>query len=54
MPERLLALLNASAPEHSPELWYGMPTYAEDGKMVCFFQSSHMFKTRCATLGCGA
>jgi uncharacterized protein YdhG (YjbR/CyaY superfamily) len=51
MAERLHALIKASAPILSPRTWYGMPAYAKDGKVVCFFQSSHKFKTRYATLG---
>jgi hypothetical protein len=49
--ERLHALIKASAPALSPRLWYGMPAYARDGKVVCFFQSAQRFKTRYATLG---
>ena len=49
--ERLHALIKASAPALSPRLWYGMPAYTKDGKVVCFFQSAHKFKTRYATLG---
>ncbi|HTU18090.1 MAG TPA: DUF1801 domain-containing protein [Gemmataceae bacterium] len=49
--ERLHAILKASAPALSPRLWYGMPAYARDGKVVCFFQSAQKFKTRYATLG---
>ncbi len=49
--ERLHAIVKASAPSLSPRTWYGMPAYAKDGKVVCFFQSSHKFKTRYATLG---
>lgn len=49
--ERLHAIIKASAPELSPRLWYGMPAYARDGKVVCFFQSAQKFKTRYATLG---
>jgi uncharacterized protein YdhG (YjbR/CyaY superfamily) len=49
--KRLHAVIKASAPALSPKLWYGMPAYAKDGKIVCFFQSSHKFKTRYATLG---
>ena len=49
--ERLHAIINASAPALSPKLWYGMPAYAKDGKVVCFFQSAQKFKTRYATLG---
>jgi len=51
MAERLHALIKASAPALSPKLWYGMPAYARDGKIVCFFQSAAKFKTRYATLG---
>lgn len=49
--ERLHALILASAPALSPKLWYGMPAYAKDGKVVCFFQNAQKFKTRYATLG---
>ena len=49
--ERLHALITASTPALSPRLWYGMPAYAKDGKVVCFFQSAQKFKTRYATLG---
>ncbi len=49
--ERLHALIKASAPALTPRLWYGMPAYARDGKIVCFFQSAAKFKTRYATLG---
>ena len=51
MAERLHAVIKASAPALSPKLWYGMPAYAKDGKVVCFFQSAHKFNTRYATLG---
>ena len=51
MAERLHALITATAPELSPRTWYGMPAYAKDGKVVCFFQSAQKFKTRYATLG---
>ncbi len=51
MAERLHALIKASAPVLSPRTWYGMPAYAKDGKVVCFFQSAQKFKTRYATLG---
>jgi hypothetical protein len=51
MAERLHALIKASAPELSPKTWYGMPAYARDGKVVCFFQSAQKFKSRYATLG---
>jgi uncharacterized protein YdhG (YjbR/CyaY superfamily) len=49
--ERLHAIIKASAPGLSPKLWYGMPAYAKDGKVVCFFQDAQKFKTRYATLG---
>ena len=49
--ERLHAIIKASAPVLAPRLWYGMPAYARDGKVVCFFQPAHKFKTRYATLG---
>jgi uncharacterized protein YdhG (YjbR/CyaY superfamily) len=52
--ERLHAIVKASAPDLSPRTWYGMPAYAKDDKVVCFFQSSHKFKTRYATLGFSA
>ena len=51
MAERLHALIKASAPALSPRTWYGMPAYAKDGKVVCFFQSAEKFKARYATLG---
>jgi uncharacterized protein YdhG (YjbR/CyaY superfamily) len=51
MAERLHALITASAPALSPRTWYGMPAYALDGKVVCFFQSAPKFKTRYATFG---
>jgi uncharacterized protein YdhG (YjbR/CyaY superfamily) len=51
MAERLHAIVKASAPELSPRTWYGMPAYAKDGKVVCFFQSAQKFKSRYATLG---
>ena len=51
MAERLHAVIKASAPDIAPRLWYGMPAYAKDGKVVCFFQSAQKFKTRYATLG---
>jgi len=51
MGERLHAIIKASAPALSPRLWYGMPAYAKDGKVVCFFQSAQKFNTRYATLG---
>jgi hypothetical protein len=49
--ERLHAIITASAPDLAPRLWYGMPAYANDGKVVCFFQAASKFKTRYATLG---
>ncbi len=49
--ERLHAIIKASAPALSPRLWYGMPAYAKDGKVVCFFQSAKKFNTRYATFG---
>jgi uncharacterized protein YdhG (YjbR/CyaY superfamily) len=51
MAERLHAVIKASAPDLSPKLWYGMPSYAKDGKVVCFFQSAQKFNTRYATFG---
>jgi uncharacterized protein YdhG (YjbR/CyaY superfamily) len=47
--ERLHAIIKASAPALTPKTWYGMPAYAKDGKVVCFFQAAHKFKTRYAT-----
>ena len=49
--ERLHAIIKASAPALSPKTWYGMPAYAKDGKVVCYFQSAHKFKSRYATFG---
>ena len=49
--ERLHAIIKASAPELAPRTWYGMPAYAKDGKVLCFFQSAQKFKTRYATFG---
>ena len=49
--ERLHTIIKSSAPALSPRTWYGMPAYAKDGKVVCFFQPAHKFKTRYATLG---
>ena len=49
--KRLHAIIKASAPVLSPKLWYGMPAYAKDGKVVCFFQSAQKFNTRYATFG---
>jgi uncharacterized protein YdhG (YjbR/CyaY superfamily) len=51
MAKRLHAIVKASAPALAPKLWYGMPAYAKDGKVVCFFQDAQKFKTRYATLG---
>ena len=51
MAERLHAIIKANAPALSPKTWYGMPAYAKDGNVVCFFQSAQKFKTRYATLG---
>ena len=51
MGKRLHALITASAPDLSPRTWYGMPAYTQDGKVVCFFQPAHKFKSRYATLG---
>jgi len=51
MAERLHAVITSSAPDLSPKLWYGMPAYAKDGKVVCFFQSAQKFKARYATFG---
>jgi uncharacterized protein YdhG (YjbR/CyaY superfamily) len=49
--ERIHAIVKASAPDLAPRTWYGMPAYAKDGKVVCFFQSAQKFKTRYATFG---
>src|SRR5271157_2144599 len=49
MGKRLHAIIKTSAPALTPRLWYGMPAYAKDGKIVCFFQSAQKFKTRYAT-----
>ncbi len=49
--ERIHAIVKANAPQLSPKLWYGMPAYAREGKIVCFFQSAQKFKTRYATIG---
>jgi uncharacterized protein YdhG (YjbR/CyaY superfamily) len=51
MGQRIHAIIKASAPALSPRLWYGMPAYARDDKVVCFFQSAKKFNTRYATLG---
>jgi len=51
MAERLHAVVTASAPALTPKTWYGMPAYAKDGKIVCFFQAADKFKSRYATFG---
>lgn len=51
MGKRLHAIVKANAPMLSPRLWYGMPAYAKEGKVICFFQPAAKFKTRYATLG---
>jgi uncharacterized protein YdhG (YjbR/CyaY superfamily) len=51
MAKRLHAIIKTSAPALSPKTWYGMPAYAKDGKVVCFFQSAQKFKSRYATFG---
>ncbi|MEU0443762.1 DUF1801 domain-containing protein [Streptomyces sp. NPDC006186] len=51
MAERVHAVVTESAPQLAPKLWYGMPAYALNGKVVCFFQSAAKFKARYATLG---
>ena len=51
MAERLHAIIKANAPALSPKTWYGMPAYAKDGKIVCFFQSAQKFNARYATFG---
>ena len=51
MAKRLHAIIKASAPALSPKTWYGMPAYAKDGKVVCYFQSAQKFKSRYATFG---
>ena len=51
MAKRLHAIIKASAPALSPKTWYGMPAYAKDGNVVCFFQSAQKFNTRYATFG---
>jgi uncharacterized protein YdhG (YjbR/CyaY superfamily) len=51
MAERIHAVIKSSAPALAPKLWYGMPAYAKDGKVVCFFQSADKFKSRYATFG---
>jgi uncharacterized protein YdhG (YjbR/CyaY superfamily) len=51
MAKRLHAIVKASAPTLTPKTWYGMPAYAKDGKVVCFFQSGQKYKTRYSTFG---
>ena len=51
MAERIHAIVKATAPDLAPRTWYGMPAYAQDGKVVCFFKGAAKFKTRYATLG---
>jgi uncharacterized protein YdhG (YjbR/CyaY superfamily) len=51
MAKKLHAVIKASAPDLSPKTWYGMPAYAKDGKVVCYFQSAGKFKSRYATFG---
>jgi len=51
MGKRLHAIIKASAPALSPKTWYGMPAYAKDGKVVCYFQNAQKFKSRYATFG---
>ena len=51
MAERIHAIIKATAPELSPKTWYGMPAYAKDGNVVCFFQSAQKFNSRYATFG---
>ena len=51
MAKRLHAIVTASAPTLEPRLWYGMPAYSKNGKVLCFFQGAHKFKTRYATFG---
>lgn len=51
MAQRIHAIVKAAAPSLTPRTWYGMPAYAKDGNVVCFFQSAHKFKARYATLG---
>ncbi|AQA20868.1 hypothetical protein BTZ20_5350 [Rhodococcus sp. MTM3W5.2] len=51
MAERIHAIVRANAPDLAPKTWYGMPAYAKDGKVVCFFQSAEKFKARYATFG---
>ncbi|MEZ0396188.1 MAG: DUF1801 domain-containing protein [Anaerolineales bacterium] len=51
MAEKIHALIKAAAPELAPRLWYGMPAYAKEGKVICFFQAAQKFNTRYSTLG---
>ncbi|MFJ3793128.1 iron chaperone [Kitasatospora sp. NPDC090091] len=51
LAERIHAIVQSTAPDLEPKLWYGMPSYARDGKVVCFFQDARKFKSRYATLG---
>jgi len=51
MAERIHEIVTTTAPELAPKTWYGMPAYAKDGKVICFFQSASKFKTRYATFG---
>jgi uncharacterized protein YdhG (YjbR/CyaY superfamily) len=51
LAERFHAIVTVSAPDLSPKTWYGMPAYARDGKIVCFFKSADKFKSRYATIG---
>lgn len=51
LAERIHAIIASTAPELLPKTWYGMPAYAKDGKIVCFFQAAHKFESRYATLG---
>ncbi len=51
MAERIHAIVKASAPDLSPKTWYGMPAYAREGKVICFFQAADKFKARYATFG---
>ena len=51
MAERIHAIVKSSAPELVPKTWYGMPAYAKDGKILCFFQAAEKFESRYATLG---
>ena len=51
MAERIHAIVRASAPDLAPKTWYGMPAYAKDGKVVCYFQSGQKFDARYATFG---